>query len=198
MINADPYVYPGTDVLQNSYDIRDARQLEEIETGITMNAMRIPLGKVEISPAGYCTIHRHVFQPIYPWAGEYRTCQLGKPFWFEEPKNIAARMQEQFTRINAENNLKGLKRREFAERAAEHLCELNDIHPFREGNGRTNRLFAQALAAQAGHKLHIEQIDQKAWMEASIAGFHRSDYEPMTRVIEQAFRSQSKELGISR
>ena len=194
----DPYKYPGTEVLRNRLDIRDARTLQAMEAELTAARMRGPLPEISMTPEGYQDLHRHLFQDVYPWAGEYRTCNLRKSLWFEEATTIKARMVEQFGRLNAEGNLKGLRLREFAERAAEHLCELNDIHPFREGNGRTNRLFLQVLADQAGIRLRMTAIKREAWMEASIRGFHYGDYQPMTQVLRKAVVGYRRENCIER
>jgi cell filamentation protein len=64
--------------------------------------------------------------------------------------------------INNEDNLRGLTREQFAARAAEHMCELNTIHPFLDGNGRTQRAFLEMLAKQAGHDIDLARIDPDA------------------------------------
>ena len=72
---------------------------------------------------------------------------------------------------------------QFAERAGEHLSELNAIHPFREGNGRAQRAFLVVLAEQAGHKIDLQRIDPIAWNEASKQSFSTADPAPMREVI---------------
>jgi fido (protein-threonine AMPylation protein) len=71
--------------------------------------------------------------------------------------HIAGQMAQRFAAIRAENGLRGLPREAFAARAAEHLCEINAIHPFREGNGRTLRVFLVCLAEAAGHHAALER-----------------------------------------
>jgi cell filamentation protein len=92
-------------------------------------------------------------------------------------------MAQCFAAIQAENGLGGLTREAFAARAAEHLCEINAIHPFREGNGRTQRAFLGRLAEAAGHHVVLERIDPEGWNNASIGSFQQGDYEAMRRVI---------------
>ena len=78
-----------------------------------------------ITVAGYCEIHRYVFQDVYDWAGEYRTVDTGRTDPFCKAKYIARYMDLRFAAINAENNLHGLSPHQFAASAAEHISELN-------------------------------------------------------------------------
>src|ERR1700680_682646 len=96
-------------------------------------------------------------------------------------------MNERFAQINAEDNLRGLTADQFAVRSAEHVCELNAIHAFLEGNGRTQRAFLQILVEQAGHAIDLARIDPEAWNQAAVAGYHKQDYRPMCAVIMAAF-----------
>jgi cell filamentation protein len=92
-------------------------------------------------------------------------------------------MEKRFAAINAENSLRGLTREQFAERAAEHICELNAIHPFLDGNGRTQRAFLQILGKQAGHEVDLARIDPERWNQASIESYYKQNYLPMLEVI---------------
>ncbi len=76
---------------------------------------------------------------------------------------IAAEMDKRFAAINGENNLRGLDAATFAARAAEHIGELNAIHPFLDGNGRALRAFLENLAEQAGHHIDLARVDPQAW-----------------------------------
>ena len=183
-MSGDPYVYPGTNVLINKENVRDYRALEEIERVLTGNRMEFLPDGLSLTYAGYRRLHRHIFEPIYVWTGKQRTVNIAKGNdMFCLVPHIAAQMEQRFAVIKAENGLKGLDRQAFANLAAEHACELNAIHPFREGNGRTLRAFLEALARKAGHALDLRLIDPKAWNEASIDSFRRGTYEEMERVI---------------
>lgn len=147
-----------------------------------MRAITLP--DMPVTLAGYCAVHQHLFQDLYDWAGEFRTVMLSKgnaPFC--HARYIASFMCKQFEQLARENNLTGLSLERFAERAAFHVVEFNSIHPFREGNGRTIRIFLQMLARQAGHDFLIEHIDRDDWMKASIIGHHQADSALMARVI---------------
>jgi cell filamentation protein len=152
-----PYCYPGTDVLRNREGIRDRDELEELERQHSADRMMTLPHDLPITVAGYCEIHRYVFQDVYDWAGEYRTVDTGRTGPFCKAKYIA-----------------------------EHISELNAIHCFLEGNGRTQRAFLEILARQAGHEVDLACIDPNAWNAAAAKSFHTLDYRPMQYVIAAA------------
>ncbi len=82
----------------------------------------------------------------------------------------------------------------FAAKAAHHITELNAIHPFREGNGRTMRFHLEQIAHQAGHRIHLAGIEARAWVGASAASF-RGDEQPLVRVIGQAMGMDEQPLS---
>lgn len=81
--------------------------------------------------------------------------------------------------------LRGLPRREFATRAAGVLATINGIHAFREGNGRTQRIFLQELAEEAGHKLDFRVVSRERMIQASIAAHEERDIGPMRRMLDE-------------
>jgi cell filamentation protein len=74
---------------------------------------------------------------------------------------------------------------EFARQAAVIIGDVNYIHPFREGNGRTQLQYLKQLAIQAGHRLDLTRIDAAGWIEASKAS-HTADYALMADAIRRA------------
>ena len=68
------------------------------------------------------------------------------------------------------------------------MVELNAIHPFREGNGRTLRAFLFVLARQAGHDINIERIDPLSWNKASRVSFRTGDSQAMREIIVDTIR----------
>jgi cell filamentation protein len=181
-----PYCYPGTDVYRNKLDIRDNDALEKFERLESGNRMEMLPHDVRISADGYRDIHRYIFQNIYDWAGEYRTVTTGRTGPFCKAEFIDPEMDKRFEAINAEDNLRGLTPEQFAARAAEHACELNAIHPFLDGNGRTQRAFLQVLTEQAGHEIDLARIGSQAWNKASIESYHKLNYGPMRELIAGA------------
>lgn len=131
----------------------------------------LPAGRFSISH--YKAIHRHLFGDVYRWAGRFRTIRISKPnAAFCYPEYIEGQMKQLFGQLRADDHLRGLDRGAFAEKGATFLAWLNQIHPFREGNGRTQMTFMAALAARAGHPLNLATLEEKIFLEAMIRSFH--------------------------
>jgi len=168
----DPYAYPGTSVLQNRLDIRDNGILEAFEIEISTLRAEEPLPHGTFDPAHYCSIHHHLFQDVYEWAGQYRTVRTskgGNAFCY--PENIPAQMDALFRSIRGGEAFVEAGRSEFLKEATRFLGELNAIHPFREGNGRAQLAFLGLIGATAGHPFAFEQIDRNAFLQAMIESF---------------------------
>jgi cell filamentation protein len=168
----DPYAYPGTSVLRNLLDIRDAGILEAFEVEISTLRAEEPLPPGTFDPTHYCSIHRHLFQDVYEWAGQYRTVRTskgGNAFCY--PEHIPAQMDVLFRSIRGGESFAEKSRREFLKEAARFLGELNAIHPFREGNGRAQLAFLGLIGATASHPFAFERIDRSAFLQAMIESF---------------------------
>ena len=74
----DSYCYEGTTVLRNIPNLRDQAALDAFEVAMTTQRSDEPLPEGSLDVAHYCAIHRHLFQDIYPWAGEVRTVRMSK------------------------------------------------------------------------------------------------------------------------
>lgn len=96
----------------------------------------LPYGQFD--PAHYHAVQHHLFQDVYDWAGEYRTIRIAKgSAMFCFPEHIAGQMDLLFTSLANAPFLPGATATEFITASAQFLADLNAIHPFREGNGRT-------------------------------------------------------------
>lgn len=185
---ADPYCYPGTTVLKNIPYIRGEVALAEFEAVSTAQRSDEPLPLGRLSVSYYRSIHRHLFQDVYPWAGRFRTVRIGKDgSAFCYPENIAREMKNLFAGLKQNRYLAGLSREEFASAAAHFIATLNAIHPFREGNGRTQTTFLALLADHAGHPLKFDRLTPKGFLAAMITSF-QGDEQPLAtellRLIE--------------
>jgi cell filamentation protein len=188
----DPYVYPGTDVLRNRFGIIDAALLNRVERRLVAQGTRegVPSGDFDLKHL--CTIHRHLFRHVYDWAGELRTVEINKGgHQFQFRRYIQTGMHDVHRRLVRSKFLKGLNPDEFAQHAGVIIGDVNYIHPFREGNGRTQAQYLKQLAVQAGHDLDLRRIDPALWMEASKMS-HGADYELMVRAIRRALAGPSK------
>ena len=169
---ADPTCYPGTTVLINKLGLKDQARLDAFEAEITAQRASEPLPSGSLSYRHYCAIHRHLFQDVYPWAGKLRTVRISKEgSAFCYPEHIDREMRRLFAGLSEQKHFGGLGAAAFAEKAAHFLAELNAIHPFREGNGRAQLSFLTVLAERTGHPLHVERLDPKAMLSATIASF---------------------------
>ncbi len=195
-MSEDPYLDPKTGVLKNKFGITDAKRLDYIEREWVVQriAEGCPTGKFDL--AHLQAIHRHLFQDVYSWAGEIRTVELAKNGdQFIPRSRIVMGMADVHNRLAKDKFLTGLKPPAFAEKAAEIIGDVNHVHPFREGNGRTQLHYLQQLARHAGHDVDITQF-KDGWIAASRAS-HQGNYGPMAQEIGNAMTAQgdwSKEL----
>ena len=181
----DSYCYEGTTVLRNIPDIRDQSALDAFEAAMTAQRSDEPLPKGGLDASHYYSIHRHLFQDIYPWAGEVRTVRISKDeSTFCYPEHIAEQMQALFDDLKLQNYFRGLSADMFATRAAHFLAILNAIHPFREGNGRTQTTFLLLLADHAQHSVDLEKLAPERFMEAMVASF-KNDEAPLMDEIQR-------------
>jgi cell filamentation protein len=177
------YCYLGTNLLKNKLDIKDAAELANFEAEISNQRAQEPIPEGRLDYPHYCALHKHLFQDVYDWAGEPRKIRIGKGGnWFCFPENIDSEMTKLFASLAKQNNFVGLNKAEFAKAAAHFLAELNAIHPFREGNGRTQLSFLGMIAEEAGHPLDFEKLEPNKTLNAIIESFTgNEDY--LRRVI---------------
>ena len=180
----DPYCYPDTAVLINIPGIRNQADLDRFEAAITAQRGEEPFPAGHLSVRHYQAVHHHLFQDVYPWAGRFRTVRIAKGgSMFCCPEHISTQMQTLFSDLKARRYLRELSTRDFAQASAKFLAALNAVHPFRDGNGRTQLAFLTMLAQRAGHPLALERIDPQRFLAAMIASF-QGDEEPLTRQLE--------------
>jgi cell filamentation protein len=169
---ADPYCYPGSDVLRNRQGLLDQAKLDEFEAAATMQRADEPLPNGRFSVSHYQAVHRHLFQDVYGWAGRFRTVRLAKSgSAFCYPEYIGREMHELFAALRAQAFLHGRSLDAFADGASEFLATLNAIHPFREGNGRTQVIFLALLADRADHPLDLECLESGPFLDAMVRSF---------------------------
>jgi cell filamentation protein len=169
----DPYCYPGTKILKNLADLRRQSDLNTFELALTTQRFAEGLPRGRLSVTHYYAVHRHLFQDIYAWAGKPRTVRIAKGgSSFCYPEHIDTEMRKLFTSLRGKRFLRGLEPQAFATGAAHFLSELNAIHAFRDGNGRTQLAFMAVLAAQAGYELNAQKIKRRSFLAAMIASFN--------------------------
>src|SRR5580704_4323154 len=111
---SDPYCYPGTDVLRNIKNIRDAEELAAFESSLTANRLETLSDDFPITPEGYRAIHRYIFLDLYDWAGEYRLVDIARAEnLFCLAPYIAQELEKRFKTIQSQNSLRGLHAQDF-------------------------------------------------------------------------------------
>ena len=198
------YTLPDGLTLKNKPGLASYEPLQAAETAYVADRLleirlaQCPTGKFDV--VHLKAIHLHLFQDVYEWAGHTRDEPValsdgtiatepvlrkidGKPF--TEGRLIAEGLDRIARRLAGENYLRGLASDEFAVRAADVMVDLNAVHPFREGNGRTQRVFMEALAHEAGHELDFSVVSRERMVQASIAGNENSDPTMMRRLFAE-------------
>lgn len=170
--------YSDLEPIEKTFSFKRARQLEEL--GVT--------GKFDV--AHLKSIHRYLFQDVFPWAGEFRVVNISKDnSTFGPALYIAGALTEMLDKLAREDHLRNLTQQPFLERAAFYLGEINAIHPFREGNGRAQREFIRQLAVQAGHPLSWAGFTQQEMVDASILSHTKGDNSALAAIFEAALFS---------
>lgn len=166
------YCYEGTNTLVNKLDIKDSKLLEEYEK-TTVALKLLSLEKQGISGnfdiTHFSNIHRFLFDEIYLFAGLFRTENIAKDnFRFAEWEYIESELNKLLDNLKSENYLQNLDKQVLAERLAYYTAELNVLHPFREGNGRTTREFIRQLALKNNYYLNFNSVSSTELLNASI------------------------------
>jgi cell filamentation protein len=183
----DPYVYPGTGVLRNHFGIRNAAELTEREAGLT--AVRVTELQRRFIPGDYDTahlqaVHRKIFGDLYPWAGELREVTIAKgENLFALPEHISPYLIKVLSDLAKEDHLCGLEHEDFVARLTHYYAEINAVHPFREGNGRTQRAFFGQLSSEAGHQITWTRLDLDRNVHASRES-HRGNNGPLQKMLD--------------
>lgn len=168
----DPYVDPASGCLRNRLGLTDPVELQSAERSASLlreQSIRMHGASGVYDLEHLQSIHRTIFQDIYPWAGEIRTCELARTHPFCRPEFIEAQTNELLAELAREDHLRGLDRPEFLDRLTHYMSELNAIHLFREGNGRTQRMFLELLARDAGYHLDWSRTTEHQNVEACVA-----------------------------
>lgn len=166
------YCYPNSNVLINIPGFKDQQQLNAFERIVTLDRLRLLslkpiMGSYDLSHL--CTIHSFIFNDIYPFAGELREEDIAKDhFRFAPVQFLANQAIILLDELKSENWLKGLEFEKTVDRLAHYLTELNVLHPFREGNGRTQREFIRSLALEVGLYIDFTQVDPAIMLKAMI------------------------------
>jgi cell filamentation protein len=193
--NSDPYLYPGTNVFKNLRGLTDPELLERFEARRTHQRIAESIdnpvaGRFDV--AHLKEIHRYIFQDVYEWAGEFRTVNISKGgHLFGLAAFLEPAVQQILEKLAAEHYLAGLDAATFAGRAAWFHGELNAAHPFREGNGRTQREFIREAGLHAGHYIDWRATTPEEMTEASRLSHVSGDTSLFARLLRVSIRDSA-------
>ena len=180
------YTDPKTGLLRNKQDITDKDVLLFVESGaVTKRLQELYENPIKIKGIdSLFEIHKHLFQDIYEWAGNKRVVEIskdGKQFFptshFDNAFRYINQLIAEFNDIPADN------KKMLADKLAEILDNVNYLHPFREGNGRTQREFLRLLALEKGLNLNLNPPDNKSVYERYMKGAIESDVNILTELL---------------
>lgn len=205
------YPPPNDATLRNLPGIKDPGQLRRIDYNwsarrqaeLEANPLLVPRTFDAEHVKG---IHRHLFQDVYDWAGAYRLVDMakGSSVFASTDGGIDAYLQDVAGRV-AQIDWQEVDRVGFAVRAATVFGMLNKAHPFREGNGRTAKVFMRHVAGLSRFDLCFDRVEPASWNQASAAcmgapGQFLTDPEPLVPVVLQATvprKSQTQQGQVS-
>lgn len=189
----------------NKLGITNYDELQRVEAELTSYAIHGILSGETALPNTHgserlTAIHREIFRDLYDHAGVLRTGTLAKRYHegsaertvFTHPSALRGELNAMFADLRSADAFKGLGRLDFADRAATFLARCNEIHPFFEGNGRTQRTYLQLLALDAGHHMPLRYITQERMIDVSIRAA-QGDIEPMRDMLHEQLDTTRRE-----
>jgi len=181
------YCYPHSHVLKNKLSIYDAEALAEAERRITaLNLLEIKGKPVRggFDLKHLCDIHHAIFCDIFTWAGRIRTVNIAKGNQFCLCQHIESYASGIFAKLKSEHYLLHVNAAEISERLTYYLSEINVLHPFREGNGRAQRVFIEHLAQSVGFHVDFSTVTGKEMVVLSAQSF-AGEYDGMIEMFRR-------------
>ena len=196
---SDKYVYPGTEVLINKFNIKNSEELVEVERRLTsLKYQDIREGKIKINKTfdyeHLKSLHKELFKDLYDWAGKERAVDISKSntlfcramFIEEEARRI-------FNNLKKDNFFKDIKdKSEFSKKLGQLFLDINMLHPFREGNGRSQRLFIGDLAIENGYYLEWNNIPKEEMIQMS----KNDNVKEVAKIFKENLKEVNQDLKI--
>lgn len=187
------YCYKGTDVLINKLNITDDGDLFNAERELV--SLRIyelnekPL-KGNFDFEYLKDIHKYLFQDVYRWAGDIRNCNIAKQDMFCLKEHIESFGTDVFNRLKKEKYFVGYDNETTLDKLVELFADVNALHAFREGNGRSQRVFIESLAKINGIYLDLTNVSKMDMIVASHESIN-GDY----KKLRDMFKNNSHNLN---
>lgn len=169
-----PYLIPGTTMLRNNFGTDSPEVLAQLEFVATAGRtaqwhQRLAAGDVGADDLDVRALHEQVFGDVYSWAGRLRVTELRRGetvfAWQADLADAVAQLDARARAIPAEVQTGDTARLAFE--FARWYADYNQVHPFREGNGRTGTLLLHTLAALCEHRLDLTDVSRAQWYAAS-------------------------------
>lgn len=158
------YCYKDTDVLINKLNITNEKDLFNAERELvslrTYELNEIPL-KGSFDFKYLKDIHKYLFQDVYRWAGDIRNCNIAKQDLFCLSEHIESFGDEIFNKLKKEKYFVYYDNKTTLNKLVELFADINALHPFREGNGRSQRVFIESLAKINGIYLDLTNVSKE-------------------------------------
>lgn len=205
-IPPDPYLIDGTTALKNRLDIDDVELLQRAERRFAFKGRHEFLFQFVSAAAGlqnfdldfYKSIHRGLFENVYPWAGDFRTINMSKGnSIFASISVLKTEGEKAFSRFNrsiqtiTQNRDGKISEHSFVAKTAALLGDLNALHPFRDGNGRSQRLLIQCAAMSLGFSIAWDRITPRQMIDASIHS-HNVDESLLEELLTKSVKADSR------
>lgn len=187
--NWESYLYPDGRTLVNLFDIRDIDKLHEAERLATRertSTLDLSIDLKSLSVEHFKNLHQHLFQDVYAWAGDLRVVNMKKGgMVFEDYRYLEKGLNDLVNEIkNAD--LRQMSTDEFVEHGHKWFMQANFLHPFREGNGRVQRIFITQLANHIGIELNFDYISQARMSNACNMAHGLSDSRALKKLFVDA------------
>ena len=184
------YFVETDELLHNKLGITDPAQLASTEYDITARKTSEVIATLHPTVFDFALLldlHRRLFEDIYDFAGKVRTVNISKP---DSPVPfcycdfIPSESDRIFGELKRDNYLVHLDHDNFVDKLTYYASELNALHPFREGNGRTTRLYLDLLCNHAGYIIDFAFASRRAILYADTQAF-AGNLEPLHDLYRQ-------------
>ncbi|AEF84631.1 Fic protein family [Treponema primitia ZAS-2] len=189
---SEDYCYPGTSILKNKLGLKEDSILLKAEREITsiklLMLYNMPVEGL-FNFDHFCNIHKIIFEDIYEWAGKIRKGEFltkGNSI-FCRGQYLKENADKIFTQLKDEKILQNLPKNNFIKRLAYYMGEVNALHPFREGNGRTSREYFRQLSLNANYILDFSKTNKNELLLADIEAFNGS-YENLIKILAKSIK----------
>ena len=181
------YCYKSSDVLINKLNIQDEEtflKAERLYSGLRQSELLNKPINGDLDFKHLKAIHFYLFQDLFYWAGKTRTVAIAKGNLFCLPPYIESYAKDIFSNLKRDNYYQGLSKEEFVDHITNLLADINALHPFREGNGRTQREFIRYVGIKNGYGFDWSKVSAEENIIASYESAN-GDNEKLRAIISK-------------